>query len=177
MVLDLLLLGFVLSWDNARTAIVLGARRPAWRQAVQVALVFGLWDAVAPAAGILAGHYVGRAIASEADYAGAAALAAYGLYLVVRACTTEDERADGDRRWMLLGLPLPLSADNVVAGASVGLLGVSPWLAPPLFGVTTAVVSLAGLQIGRAASRLIRVRSDLLAGMALVLLAVSLAVA
>lgn len=173
--LDVLALGVLLSLDNARTAVVLGSRRLAWREALQMALVFGFWDALAPAVGILAGHYAGLAVASKADYAAAAALGAYGLYLVVRARRAEED-VEADRRWILLGLPLPLSADNVLAGASVGLLGFSPWLAPPLFGVTTAVVSLAALQVGRAAARLIRIRSDLLAGTALVLLAVSLAV-
>jgi putative Mn2+ efflux pump MntP len=59
-----------------------------------------------------------------------------------------------------------------VAGTSSALLGFSPWLAPPLFGAITAVVSLVGLQLGRAAARLIRVRSDLLTGVALVVMAV-----
>jgi manganese efflux pump family protein len=37
---------------------------------------------------------------------------------------------------------VPLSVDNLVAGTSLGLLGYSPWLAPPLFGITTALISL-----------------------------------
>ena len=32
-----------------------------------------------------------------------------------------------------------MSLDNVVAGTSLGLLGDSLWLAPVVFGVTTAV--------------------------------------
>ncbi len=67
------------------------------------------------------------------------------------------------------GLPLPLSVDNVAAGASLGLLGFSPWLAPPLFGVITFVMSVAGHQIGRAAAHFIpRIRTDLLTGIAFV---------
>lgn len=170
--IGVLVLGVVLSLDNARTAVVLGARRLGRRRSLQVALSFGLCDALAPGAGILAGHYAGRAIASQADYAAATALGAYGVYLVVRSRRT-DEAPEADPRWILFGLPLALSLDNVVAGASVGLLGFSPWLAPPIFGATTAVMSLAGLQLGRAAAGLIRIRADLLAGATLVALAVS----
>jgi putative Mn2+ efflux pump MntP len=65
-----------------------------------------------------------------------------------------------------------LSLDNIVAGTSLGLLGFSPWLAPALFGATTAIMSLAGLQIGRVAAQFLRIRSDLLTGIALLVMAI-----
>lgn len=170
---NLLILGVSLSLDNFRTALALGALRLTWRRATQVALVFGFWDAVAPAVGILVGDYVAETIGSTADYVGAAVLGAYGAYLLVQAWRTS-EPEEMDHRWALFGLPLPLSVDNVVAGTSLGLLGYSPWLAPPLFGVITAVMTLVGLQVGRAAAQFIKIRSDLLTGVALVVMAVVL---
>jgi putative Mn2+ efflux pump MntP len=170
---DLLILGIALSLDNFRTAIVLGALRPTWRDAVQVALVFGFWDTVAPLVGILGGDYFAQTVGSTADYVGAAVLGAYGLYLLVEAARTPAPEAF-DQRWALFGLPLPLSVDNIVAGTSLGLLGFSPWLAPPLFGAITALMTFVGLAIGRAAARLIHVRSDLLTGVALVIMAILL---
>ena len=171
MIGSLLLLGFTLSLDNFRTAVVLGAIRLSWRRSLQVALVFGFWDGVAPLVGILVGRYFGQRIGSTADYVGAGALAAYGLFLVVQAWRTP-EPEDPNQRWALFGLPLPLSVDNVVAGTSLGLLGFSPWLAPPLFGTITFLMSLVGLQLGRAGAHFIRIRSDLLTGVALVVMAV-----
>jgi len=167
---SLLILGFTLSLDNFRTSIVLGGLRFSWGRAVQVALVFGLCDAVAPLVGILVGHYWSAAIGSTAEYVGAIALGAYGLYLVIRAWRTaaSDEL---DRPWAVFGLLVPLSADNVVAGTSLGLLGFSPWVAPPVFGVITALMALVGLQIGRAVARVIPIRPDLVSGVALVVMA------
>jgi manganese efflux pump family protein len=167
---NLLILGIVLSLDNFRTAVVLGAQRLPWRDAVQVALAFGFWDAVAPLVGIVVGDYLAERIGSTADYVGAAVLGAYGLYLLVQAWRT-DEPEDLDKRWALLALPLPLSIDNVVAGTSLGLLGYSPWIAPPLLGVITTLMTLVGLEVGRAAAERIRIRSDLLTGVALVIMA------
>jgi putative Mn2+ efflux pump MntP len=167
MIGDLLILGFTLSLDNFRTAIALGGLRLRWRRAGQVALAFGFWDAVAPLVGILVGHYVGEAIGSTAEYVGAIALGAYGLYLLVHSWSTAAPE-QVDSRWALFGLPLPLSLDNVVAGTSLGLVGFSPWLAPPIFGAITALMSFAGLQLGRAAAHFIRIRSDVLTGVALV---------
>jgi putative Mn2+ efflux pump MntP len=169
MIGKLLILGFTLSLDNFRTAIALGAVQPTWRRSVQVAVMFGFWDGVAPLIGILIGHYWSEAIGSTGEYVGAIALGAYGLYLVFRAWRTP--APDIDQPWAVFGLLVPLSVDNVVAGTSLGLLGVSPWLAPPLFGLTTAVMALIGLQLGRVAAYVIRIRPDLLTGVSLVVMA------
>jgi putative Mn2+ efflux pump MntP len=168
---SLLVLGFTLSLDNFRTAVLLGGLKLSWRRSVRVAVVFGFWDAVAPAVGILVGDALAETIGSTADYIGAAVLGVYGVYLILQAWQTEAPE-EGDERWALFGLPLPLSIDNIVAGASLGLLGYSPWIAPPLFGVITAVMTLAGLQVGRAAARFVKIRADLLTGVALVVMAV-----
>jgi manganese efflux pump family protein len=168
---SLLLLGFTLSLDNFRTSIALGAIQLSWRRAVKVAVVFGFWDGLAPLVGILIGGYLGRRISATADVVAASALAGYGVYLVVQALRTSQPE-EPDQRWALLGLPLPLSLDNIIAGTSLGLLGFSPWLAPALFGATTAIMSLAGLQIGRVAAQFLRIRSDLLTGIALLVMAI-----
>jgi manganese efflux pump family protein len=173
MIGSLLILGITLGLDNFRTAVVLGALRLSWRHSLQAALVFGFWDAIAPLVGILAGDVFAEQIGSTADYIGAAVLAAYGTYLLVEAWRNPAPE-ETDQRWALFGLPLPLSIDNVVAGTSLGLLGYSPWIAPPLFGVTTFLMTFVGLAIGRAAARFIRIRSDLLTGVALIVMSVLL---
>jgi putative Mn2+ efflux pump MntP len=167
---SLLILGFTLSLDNFRTSIALGGLQLTWRRSVQVALMFGLCDGLAPLVGILVGRYWSEMIGSTGEYVGAIGLGLYGLYLVVRAWRTEAPE-EMDRPWAVFGLIVPLSADNVVAGTSLGLLGFSPWLAPPVFGAITALMALLGLQLGRAAAGIIRIRSDLLTGVALVVMA------
>ena len=79
-----------------------------------------------------------------------------------------------DHPWALFGIPFTLSLDNLFAGASLGMLGLSPWLSAGVFGAITAVMSLIGLQLGRAAARLVRIRSDLLGGVTLIIAAVAL---
>ena len=170
---SLLVLGFTLSLDNFRTALAFGGLPMSWRRSVEIALMFGFWDGVAPLLGICLGRYTSEAIGSTAEIMGAIALGAYGLFLVVRAWLTPPPE-DIDRPWALYGLLVPLSLDNVVAGTSLGLLGYSLWLAPVLFGVTTAVVAFVGLRIGRAAASFIRIRPDLLTGAALLIMAVVL---
>ena len=172
----LLSLGFTLSLDNFRTSIVLGGMKPTLLRSIKTSFIFGLWDGIAPAVGILVGHYLSQRIDATADIIAAIGLGGYGLFVVVKALVSP-EHADPDLRFATRGLPLPLSVDNIAAGASLGLLGFSPWLAPALFGFITFIVSVAGHQIGRTAAHFIpRLRTDLLTGLAFVAMAVFLVV-
>jgi putative Mn2+ efflux pump MntP len=181
---NVVLLGFVLSLDNFRTAVLLGPLRMRWHRMAGLAVSFGIWDGVAPLVGLLLGHYAADAIGPVADWIGPAALLAYGAYLLIRAwCTPAPAPGpDGDEEfeqtWTLFGLPLPLSVDNVVAGTGLGLLGFSPWLSATIFGVTTTIMSLIGLVLGRAAFRLLRsrinIRYEVVTGIALIIEAVVL---
>jgi putative Mn2+ efflux pump MntP len=129
-------------------------------------------------AGILVGHDVGQKIGGEiADRVGVAALCLYGVYLIVRALrTATQEELQAEHRWSIFGLPVPLSLDNVIAGTGLGLLGLSPLVPAVLFGTITAVMTLAGLQLGRIISRFIRIRLrwDVVVGVALIIEALML---
>jgi putative Mn2+ efflux pump MntP len=170
MVGSLIVLGFTLSLDNFRTALALGGLRLSWRRSLEIALVFGLCDGLAPLLGIVVGRYAGETIGETGELIGAIGLGLYGLYLVVKAWQT-DAPEEIDRPWAMYGLIVPLSADNILAGASLGLLGVSTWLAPLVFGVSTFVMALVGLYLGRAAASFVRIRPDLLTGVALLIMA------
>ena len=173
MIWEVLVLGFVLSLDNFRVSIALGTVPFGLKRAMQVALVFGLWDAIMPLIGLLIGHKIGDEVGDVAELVGAVALGAYGLYLVISALRNP-EPEELDHPWALFGIPFTLSLDNLFAGASLGLLGLAPWFSAAIFGAMTAVLSLVGLQVGRAAAHLVRIRSDLLAGVTLIIAAVAL---
>ncbi|MGW3248048.1 manganese efflux pump MntP [Streptomyces sp. NPDC001070] len=173
MIWEILVLGFVLSLDNFRVSIALGTVPFGLKRAVQVALTFGLWDAIMPLVGLLIGRRIGQSVGDVADLVGAAALGGYGLYLVISALRNP-EPDELYHPWALFGIPLTLSLDNLFAGASLGVLGLSPWFSAAVFGVMTAVMSLVGLRLGRAAARFIRIRSDLLSGVTLIIAAVAL---
>jgi manganese efflux pump family protein len=163
----LLVLALTLSWDNFRSSVALGTVPFGVRRAVQIALIFGFWDTVAPLAGGLLGRYFGDAIGPIADLVGPAVMGAYGLYLLVGA-VRHPEPDNVDHPWVtLFGLPLSLSVDNLIAGTGLGLLGFSPVIPAVVFGAVTAVMSFVGLWLGRLAVRAIPIRSDLLSAVSL----------
>lgn len=175
--IEVLALGFFLSLDNFRSSIAIGTIPFSIRRAVQIALVFGVWDCIAPLVGGVLGHYVGKLIGPIADYVGPALLGIYGLYLLFGALR-KPAPEEIDQPWVtLFGMPLSLSVDNLLAGTGLGLLGFSPFIPPVIFGAMTAVMSLVGLCIGRFAARLIPIRTDLVSGISLVAAAIVLPIA
>lgn len=167
-ILPVIALAFGLSIDNFRSSIAIGTVPFGWRRAVQIALTFGVWDALAPLVGGFIGRYAGKAMDPVAEYVGAAALGAYGLYLLFGAWK-KPEPDEVDHPWVtLFGMPLSLSVDNLIAGTSLGFVGLSLAIPVVTFGVVTAVMSFAGLCIGRMVARVIRIRSDLFSGISLV---------
>jgi putative Mn2+ efflux pump MntP len=173
-VISLLILGFVLSLDNFRLAIALGAFQLSWRRALRIAVVFGLWDGFSPLVGLLIGRYFGEEIGETADFLGPIVLLVYGLYLVIRSLQTEAPE-DLDERMALFGIPLSLSLDNLLAGTGLGMLGFPPVFTAAVFGTMTALTTFVGLQLGGVVARFIPIRSDLLSGAGLSIMAVVLA--
>jgi manganese efflux pump family protein len=172
--IEIIALGLFLSLDNFRSTIAIGTIPFKFRRAVQIAIVFGVWDGVAPLVGGLLGHYFGKMIGPIADYVGPALLGVYGLYLLFGALR-KPAPDEIDQPWVtLFGMPLSLSVDNLLAGTGLGLLGFSPVVSAVIFGSVTAVMSLIGLCIGRFAARLIPMRSDLVGGISLVAAAIVL---
>ena len=169
-----IVLGFFLSLDNFRSSIAIGTIPFGFRRAVQIAVVFGVWDGLAPLAGDLVGRFIGSEIGPITDYIGPALLGAYGLYLLI-GTLRKPAREEIDQPWVtLFGMPLSLSVDNLLAGTGLGLLGFSPFVPAVVFAIMTVVMSLAGLCIGRFAARMIPIRPDLVSGISLVAAAIIL---
>ena len=72
--------------------------------------------------GLLVGRYFGKEIGEVAEFIGPIVLLVFGLYLVVQSLQTEAPE-ELDERWVLFGIPLSLSLDNLLAGTGLGMLG------------------------------------------------------
>ncbi|HEV7683916.1 MAG TPA: manganese efflux pump [Pyrinomonadaceae bacterium] len=172
----LLLLGFVLSLDSFRVSLGLGALKLPPRQQAQLIVAFGLCDGLAPLVGLLIGKSLVRYIGWWTEYFGPLALFAYGVYVIYVAKRCAGEEAKEPDRWVVLGLPLTLSLDNLVAGASLGMVGFPLLLSVAVIGSMSALMSFAGLRLGRATVNLFRINTELLGGVALVVIALVLAI-
>ena len=167
----LLVLGFALSIDSFRVSLGLGAIKLRPARQLQLALAFGLCDALAPLVGLLIGQALIKFIGSWAENLGPLILGGYGLYMIYTGLIcARSGRTDPDR-WIMFGLPLSLSLDNLVAGASLGMLRFPIFLSVTIIGVISGLMSLAGLRLGSTIGKLLPARAEVLGGIVLVSIA------
>jgi manganese efflux pump family protein len=171
--ITLLLLGFALSLDSFRVSLGLGTLKLSRFRQLQIVIAFGVCDAIAPLIGLLIGKSLLEFIGPWIEHLGPLLLCAYGVYVIyiARRCAGKEE-GDTDR-WMVLGLPLSLSLDNLVAGTSLGMIGFPILLSVLVIGAMSALLSFAGLRLGRTAVNLLRVRAELIGGVVLIFIALS----
>lgn len=172
----LLLLGFALSLDSFRVSVGLGTLKLSRMRQFQIVMAFGVCDAIAPLIGLLIGKSLLEYIGPWVEHLGPLLLCAYGVYVIYIAHRYAGKEVGDTDRWMVLGLPLSLSLDNLVAGTSLGMIGFPILLSVLVIGAMSALLSFAGLRLGRTATNLLRFRAELIGGVVLIAIALSFVV-
>jgi len=172
----LLLLGFALSLDSFRVSLGLGTLPLSRLRQLQIVIAFGVCDALAPLIGLLIGKSLLTVIGPWVEHLGPLLLCAYGVYVVYIARRYAGRETGDTDRWTVLGLPLSLSLDNLVAGTTLGMIGFPFLISVTIIGVMSALLSWAGLYLGRRAVNLLGFRAELIGGVVLIFIALSFVV-
>jgi manganese efflux pump family protein len=153
--LVIVMVGVGLSMDACAVAIASSAmlRSPSGRQMFRLAFHFGLFQALMPILGWLAGRSVGDLLESVDHWVAFGLLAAIGGKAVVTALRAGDDEgsrrvADPSRGWSLVGLSLATSIDAFAVGVSFALLQVNVWYAATLIGLVTATLTVLAMLLG-----------------------------
>lgn len=150
---ELFFIAVGLSMDAFAVAICkgLGMDRLNMRQAVIIALFFGGFQALMPALGWVLGEQFAHYVTAVAHWIAFALLAFIGGKMIYEAVRggDEDEVADGslDLKELLM-LAIATSIDAFAVGITFAFLDVAILPAITLVGITTFVISLAGVVIG-----------------------------
>lgn len=162
-IVGLAALAFALGLDSFRTSAALGtvALRPAERR--RLVFLFGVSDGLAP----LVGLALGGAISPLSVW-----VPAVGVAILVLAGALTVAGSSGPERltrmhWSLVGVPVALSFDNLVAGVGLGTFG-APVLLAPVFGIASGLMSALGFELGKSVIQRVPVRPDLVSGVALI---------
>jgi putative Mn2+ efflux pump MntP len=172
----LLLLGFALSLDSFRVSLGLGTLKLSRLRQLQIVIAFGVCDALAPLIGLLIGKSLLEFIGPWIEHLGPLLLCAYGVYVIYIAQRYSGKEAGDTDRWMVLGLPLSLSLDNLVAGTTLGMVGFPLLLSVTVIGAMSSLFALVGLQLGKTAVNLLRIKAELIGGVVLIVVALSFVV-
>ncbi|MFB9375852.1 manganese efflux pump MntP family protein [Kineococcus gynurae] len=156
----------------------LGMTRLRLKDSVALALVFGLFQAVMPLLGWALARSFRNAITEVDHWVALGLLALIGLKMIKEAVGADPDRDDGHRlkKRELFVLGLATSIDALAVGISFAFLDVSIVPAVLLIGVTTALLSLAGVVIGHRAGLRWRRPAEIAGGVILIGIGVNILV-
>jgi putative Mn2+ efflux pump MntP len=174
--MTLILLGGALGLDSLRAAMVLGTMRLSTARQVRLALSFGLCDGLAPLVGLFLGPTLVQSLTPWARVLGPSLLVGYGLYQFLIPPGLDDADVEPDRgRWLVLGIPLFLSLDNLVAGFGLGMMQAPIVPTAAAIGAISGLMAFAGACIGARIGRALPLRAERVGGAALIVLSLALA--
>lgn len=182
---ELFILAVGLSMDAFAVAVCKGLamRRVSLRQAAWVGLWFGGFQFLMPLLGFLLANSFAQAIASFDHWIAFLLLAVIGGNMVREALSAGEEEVSGDlsvRAMFLLAIATSIDAlaagISLVAGVSLPLLvngrfnPASIWVAIGLIGLTTFLLSTAGVKLGNRFGAHYEKKAELAGGLILILL-------
>ena len=177
-ILELLLIGVSLSMDAFAVSLCQGLSMPRinLRHAAVIALFFGGFQALMPVIGWLLGSQFAGYIQSFDHWVAFVLLLLIGGNMVREAFSPEEEEEDGcsagerlDLKRLFL-MAVATSIDALAIGVTFAFLEVQILEAASVIGVTTFVISLAGVAIGNYFGTRYQKRAEITGGVILILL-------
>jgi len=136
-----------------------------------MAIAFGLCEAVTPLLGLLIGHLVKRSLLSFAEAMGPFILVSCGSLMIGLALKGQDVSKVANSTWMIVGLPLSLSIDNLVAGVGLASAGYPVLFSALVIGLISGAMSLFGLFLGDRVGKWLPEKTEVLSGAYLIVIA------
>ena len=148
------------------------------RQVFRFAFHFGLFQALMPVVGWLAGRSVVDVVGAFDHWIAFGLLGYIGgkaIWGALRGADDEDAR-DPTRGMSLIINSVATSIDALAVGLSLGVLGVSIWYPVVVIGVVTALLSSFGMLIGSRLGARFGTRMEILGGLVLIAIGVKILV-
>ncbi len=171
--LSIFLIAIGLSADCFAVALSasITAKNPNRLQVLRMAAMFGLFQALMPVLGWLAGQTVVKFIASYDHFVAFALLAIVGGRMIWESFhhKSEHERpTDVTKGWMLLTLAVATSIDALAVGLSLAFIEVNIALASIVIGVVAFIVTIIGFLLGKKAGDVIGRWAETIGGIVLI---------
>jgi putative Mn2+ efflux pump MntP len=172
--LQLLLLGALAGLDNLQAAAALSMSPLTRERRRMLTISFVLCEGLTPLLGLLLAELVRLPMGASFDRIAPLVVVGCGVAVLWQAFTDDEAAPVVNSRWMIVSLPLSLSLDNLLIGVSAGSLGYPPALAALAIGGISATMCAAGIAAGSRIGRLVPRYGNVLSGMALLVIAVSM---
>lgn len=167
--LEVAVFGVLAGLDNLQVSAALGVSRPRRGRLLLLGSAFAACEALMPLVGMALGGALRRALPAL-ETAGPLVLLLCGAAILVHALREGDAREVVEGRW-IMGLPITLSLDNLVAGMGLGTAGYPVLTSALVVGLISGTMCVAGLFAGSWLRRWVPGRPEVWSGAFLVALA------
>jgi putative Mn2+ efflux pump MntP len=140
------------------------------RQVFRLAWHFGLFQALMPIIGWLAGRTVSEYIEPVDHWIAFGLLAFIGGKMIYEAFQHDEEAeaCDPTKGWRMVMLSVATSIDALAVGLSLALLGTSIWWPALVIGVVAGVMTIIGMELGKRFGALLGRRMEVVGGLILI---------
>ena len=176
----LILLGIALSLAmdalavSISTAVILG--NVSRRQAFRIYFHFGLFQALYPVIGWLAGHSISAHLLGWNKIIAFILLLGVGIKMIWDAVTENESKPQKDptKGIVLLALSTSVSIDALAVGVSFSLLGMAIVLPAVIIGIVTGILSFLGIHFGKALGQKLGEKTAIIGGIVLIAIALKI---
>ena len=172
-IFEIIVIGFGLSMDAFAVAVCKGLsmKKMNWKNAIIIALYFGIFQALMPVIGFLLGTTFSDFVKSVDHWIAFILLAIIGGNMIKDSTDDELEKRNDkvDFKTMLL-LAIATSIDALAIGVTFAFFETNIMLAFSIIGVTTFMVSLVGVKVGNRFGDKFQNKAELTGGIILIII-------
>ena len=181
-IIEVILIGIILSMDAFAAAMCRGLtmRKIDYKQAVIIALTFGVFQAVMPIIGWLLGSTFENLISNVDHWVAFGLLTLIGGKMIYDGVTKkkdDEDKKEGDKLKIkeLLVMAIATSIDALAVGITFAIVdGLSIWLSVGVIGIITFILCFIGVIIGHKFGNRFEKQATLIGGIVLILIGVKI---
>jgi putative Mn2+ efflux pump MntP len=149
-IITIFIMALALGLDAFSLGIGIGMKGIRLLDIFKISMVIGLFHIIMPLMGIFMGQYVSLLLGNVATAAGGCLLILLGSHMVYSSIRGEEATSFDHRSlWGLTIFALSVSIDSFSVGVSLGMFATDILLTVLVFGLFGALLSVAGLLVGR----------------------------
>ena len=176
-ILEISLLGIGLAMDAFAVSICKGLsmKKMNWKNAIIIALYFGIFQALMPMIGYFFGTTFESFVTAFDHWIAFILLALIGGNMIKESFDNEDEKKNDkvDFKTMIV-LALATSIDALAVGITFAFFDVNLLLAVAIIGIITFIISIFGVKIGNKFGDKYQNKAELIGGIILVILGIKI---
>lgn len=178
-IIEIIVLALGLSMDSFAVSIMGGVvlKKFCWKKAVKIGFFLGMFQALMPLLGWLAGKEFKHLIENYDHWIAFGVLLLLGVKMIIESLRKENPEQccfDPSDTKTLIGLSLATSIDALAVGISFAFLNINMCSPTIIIGLTTFICSIAGIYTGVHFGKRIKTGAEIMGGVILILIGIKI---